>query len=590
MSDGAVDRRHILGAAGAVAASLLIATDASAQSSPNVPTTEPAGTPPALPAETKPAVDAAAPLAPVTRNGPPFARTASEEREWANVKAALQAPQIGLDVALPQAAQQIERGFSFSTAVQDESLSPLHIEPLIDQAADLFDRAIRDRATWDDLATKAFNLALELNEYIETDVIHQEEEAGGVYDVPAIQSQQQYGAESLNEAYQKYNKHLAENVLNSEFSNAKWNEIYNAARRAAWLTGLVPYTWKDQTFTGYVQHTYGAVTDTVAHLAMSAAESQASQNLTTQYYNWLLQKEVFDTLAEVSSRLAAGLKARADWDQKNAGFMRRRTLVARKYQDIKAKAAAAADGFLNYTKRLPSLRDRFQQDFRDAVARMRTIAEGLRLVYDYNDPIPTNENDISYFDDALLWIRRAIQFLIRFGRQDQSFVVPVSLKRQLREGKFEDAFKAGAWDVNITEDLFKGMAHLRLRGVSIVVREGHNDERIWRIGVRVPKNGMVRHLSDATVMLDQSRVPECQLGRVTRRTAAREPDIAGISSLHNCSPIGQWHVRVIDALPSWKHWSELEDIELDLHVAFRNIETASLQKAHFRAAQKSRVK
>src|SRR4051794_6360954 len=158
MSDGTVDRRHILGAAGAVAASMLIAADASAQSSPNVPTTEPVGTPPALPAEMKPAADAAAPFAPVTRNGPSFARTASEEREWTNVKAALQAPQIGLDVSLPQAAQQIERGFSFATAVQDESLSPLHIEPLIDQAADLFDRAIRDRATWDDLATKAFNL------------------------------------------------------------------------------------------------------------------------------------------------------------------------------------------------------------------------------------------------------------------------------------------------------------------------------------------------------------------------------------------------------------------------------------------------
>ena len=57
---------------------------------------------------------------------------------------------------------QIESGFKFTQAELDEEFLPTHIEPLIDQAADLLDRCLRDRANWDDLSVKMFNLALEI--------------------------------------------------------------------------------------------------------------------------------------------------------------------------------------------------------------------------------------------------------------------------------------------------------------------------------------------------------------------------------------------------------------------------------------------
>ena len=50
-----------------------------------------------------------------------------------------------------------------------------HVEPLLDQAADLLDRGMRDRSTYDNLRSLYAKLLLDIMEFESTDAIHREE-------------------------------------------------------------------------------------------------------------------------------------------------------------------------------------------------------------------------------------------------------------------------------------------------------------------------------------------------------------------------------------------------------------------------------
>jgi hypothetical protein len=158
----------------------------------------------------------------------------------------------------------ISHGFKFYPKDIDKELIETHIEPLIDQTADLLDRCLKDRAVWDELSIKMFNLAIELNEYKYLDKIHKEEEAAGLYETAYRQSVAEYNAELA-----AYNKHLASRnminiILTTYFNEKNINELHNANRCSAWLGGLVPYNWEGQKFAGYQTHQYGSVTKAVA--------------------------------------------------------------------------------------------------------------------------------------------------------------------------------------------------------------------------------------------------------------------------------------------------------------------------------------
>src|SRR5262249_27192945 len=59
----------------------------------------------------------------------------------------------------------------------------LHVEPLLDQAADLLDRAASNRATYDQLASEMMTQILELKEALELEEIREQEEKDGAYSV-----------------------------------------------------------------------------------------------------------------------------------------------------------------------------------------------------------------------------------------------------------------------------------------------------------------------------------------------------------------------------------------------------------------------
>lgn len=507
-----------------------------------------------------------------------FGRAPRDAKAWESVlqslRSALPLTSTGtVSGELDDSLLRIEQGFAFLHQAEDNDFSPLHIEPLIDQAADLLDRGLRDRAVWDDLAAKMLTLALEIHEYAELDKIHSEEEKQGVYEVPARVSQADLSASQSEVLYSDYIKSIINNVAGT-FSNVEANKLYNAYRYAAWITGVVPYTWQGQGFGGYVKHKVNGVEKTVSQIAVEAAEIEAAHHITVQNGVYRAQAYTYEAQARTTEQRNLGLNARAAWDTDNVGFQRRRTLVARRLQDIKALAATAQDGLLNYGKRLPAIKRRFHGDFRDALARLEKVQQGLEIIFGYADQLPSDVGTLDYFDECLLWARRAIQWLIRFSRQDQTVVVPISIRSLVGKPAWRQGLKIGSWTVDISEETFPNCCHVRLRGLSaFAVQSGCGEKRLRRVTALPPRRASMRHLSNAVVEIDQSMVPPCILARVTDRDFPREPDVFGLAALHNASPIGTWKIAVSDHIGGGPV-EGLDDVEIDLHLAYRAMRNA----------------
>src|SRR5438874_708073 len=76
-----------------------------------------------------------------------FGRSEEEAQLWTQATDRLQTVLTKTGATTGELAsnvRQIQKGFLFVNQPQDTDFSYLHIEPLIDQASDLFDRAIRD--------------------------------------------------------------------------------------------------------------------------------------------------------------------------------------------------------------------------------------------------------------------------------------------------------------------------------------------------------------------------------------------------------------------------------------------------------------
>ena len=466
------------------------------------------------------------------------------------------------------------------------SLIHLQVEPLLDQAADLLDRALNSRRLFDETTEKMFNLLLELNEYIELDRIHRREEQEGLYDTPYERAYSEYAAEHYNKETNELHANNTDLVSNFIFTGSNWSDLVKFAVNGAYISGVPPYIMEEQVVTDYPAYDIRGENKVSANHAESAAFYQLFHSKRFQVNMLNLQSTLFKSLKVVSEARLEGLKAQADWANKNRMYLRQRTLVARKYQDMKTQAASLPDGVLNHAKRLPGIQQRFLLDFSHALLRIYTAFKGLSEVYGYNTPIPvpSEAEGKNYFDEIVLWLRSTIQWLIAFSTRDQSVVIPISVREMVGEDNWFASGPSGEWEFNLPTDFFSDMAHIRLRGLSIVVvpridleqySNVASSSKLYKFTVTPPPRGESLHLSGESNIVDHSLVPPCLLSRVQSRDSRREPDIVGVSSLHNVCPVGTWKVQLLGGIPSRNQclepFAELDDIHVDLHLTYRRI-------------------
>lgn len=546
--------------------------------------------------------DSLAPDALLPENGPPVAPMAAQteslsaaEKPFPTDPAWRQSivPALNADFALPRLSDPLPeklmslhasfyRSFTWSEP-DGNAYRYLQAELLLNQAADLLDRGVRDRGEWNDAAVKRFYLNLELLEFARLDEIHEREIEAGIYTSVAKTSQAELDA---TKAAATHNQNAIGNLqsqLSTFYSSSAIDLAVKVARNQAFASVVPNYKWEIPENKGF-DHVQLPLWDGTAankeDYLVKAADFQTQHNMQSARNSITAQSESIAAAADADRLRDPGLKAKADWDTSDAGFRYERTKVSRDLQIAKVKAATDPGGVLNYGERMKPVNERAVLDFRESLAKLAAAAKGLRLLYGYTEELPEPKG-ITFFDDLLLWVRRAISWLVRFRQLEQSYVLPVSVRPLTKD--WNQACQTGNFTFDISESFLPNMRHVRLRGLSVLTIVDKADDHpasLFQAVVTAPRTSYCTYLSpndgkpddvgpDKHGDLEQKFVPPCRLGRVTSRGNIREPDVVGSSALYNASPIGSWQLSMSTISSTGMKLQSLNDIQLDLHLAFR---------------------
>ena len=182
----------------------------------------------------------------LTEGKAPFQR---DEEIWRTIVRYLE-DRFGLaeDLSKPMSSNflAIDKSFRFEPRNTDNEYSFFQVEYLLDHAADLLDRGMRDRAEWNELAVRAFNLGAELTEFFQLDEIHKKEIEAGYYTLSYTDKQSDADAEKK---YAEGNKKALHNVnhLLNEYLDDETIEDQKAYHGRNAYAGLYPiFEWNSE--------------------------------------------------------------------------------------------------------------------------------------------------------------------------------------------------------------------------------------------------------------------------------------------------------------------------------------------------------
>jgi hypothetical protein len=353
---------------------------------------------------------------------------------WDEIKALTAAAYgIGTSVEAKRRAQYLsdallplERGFKFEEVTSDTEYRYLQVEPLLDQAAAILDRCISDRAQRDLYAVEAFKNRLELDQFFQLETIHDDEIKAGVYTLPFVRAKLDGDAErQLSYWYNLAAMELDRIITNN---GQTFRKQVDGRALAAWLAA---YPLKQDGLKGDdANYGWNGVVKTKPLHLQDASNAESVEEVNNFLLDIYSQYKTLHGTSEASDARSNSYSEQADWSLKDIDFRRRRTQVARDAAEEKVFQTSVDGGALNYGQKIGALEDRINYDYREAFARLLAVNQGLRLLYGFEDAFPESKN----FDAIVLWVRRALNWIIRFTRNEQNYILPLSL-RQLKDRK-----------------------------------------------------------------------------------------------------------------------------------------------------------
>lgn len=474
----------------------------------------------------------------------------------------------------------IEKGFVYANLPDDSHFRPFFVERLLDQAADILARSVKDRTDYEDLASRALDIWLQLEEFKLLDVIHTKEIQNGLFDLDLLDSaaQQAIAQVSASQSQEALSGIIA--LLNDLLNEGNAKRRAGLAAAESILSGL-PET--PELGNGHLIGPGGiaeyAISDTRSDGYMGVSgEATGNRGIASgerSYFTDLLSRvqhfaELHSTTSEAYSQDVRKKLAtfHAHWDSLNKGFRLERVEVNRRINAIRAENYVEEDGAYNFPARMNTLRRRFHLDYRDVLARLTPAKAGLANIFGYDMEVSLES---SKFDDILLSVRSAISWLIRFSQSDQQFVVPISLRRMYDKKSWEKNLSTGIFSFEIGKDsaVFPiDLSYVRLRAMEMFV-ERKNESGFWTSRISIPKKSYAIHgfgSNRRMVNMDQD-INSLRFQRIASRKDVREPDMHGNGYITNCSPFGEWSLEMNTISSSGEALKRgTDDIQVHLHI------------------------
>jgi hypothetical protein len=443
------------------------------------------------------------------------------------------------------------------------------VEHLLDQAADLLDRGIKDRQLWHELYEQWFTSALAIRELLAVESVQELEEDAGAFKVQPKISAADASAAKDSDAFLQKAAAECDSILVNLLSEGNSNELIEVEAALA-VFGLIDSTGRQGI--GVPQLYYPTdIGDSLQTKTIRAVRRLARHRHSMDIYAALVSKLQLQASAAANAARLEALRFRSDYDAQDQGFRERRREIEREVTAAKWLATALPGGALNYGTRMTPVRERYVNDFTQAWARLKVAARGLALLFGYIEPLPTpDQGNRKFFDDCLLWVRRAISYIVQSARLDQQFVVTIST-RQLSGANWQSGLTTGVWPFKIRREtlpIADRIKHARLRGASLFVT-GDGAVDTWSGEVCVPRSSEIYHKDGAVKALDQSSVPPCLVGRISGRNANRAPELVGTAVWFNASPFGEWEIKLNPQSAEGSSLNTITDVHLELLLSAR---------------------
>lgn len=481
-------------------------------------------------------------------------------------------------------AAAIESAFKFSPLESDAEFSSFHVEPLLHQAEELLGRCAELRSRHHELQMAKWNLQLELDRFLRLDQVQEQERAAGIHTLPYERAARDAGAEgSLESNHKRVEAQLG--GLTDDLISSGFNKRMAARELSAWLAA---YPLKDSELRGDdASYSFDGVQKSKPDHLFEAARLETDQAAWEQFADLMARRFAAMGSSEAGRLRKESLELEAKWALANIAFPQEKAQAERDALWEKVYQAQQPGGLFNYSERIAPVERDFSSGFREALARLMAAQRGMKELYDYAPPLP-KEGAAGYFDEIMLWVRKAQDRLGYVSRLDQNYVLAVSVK-ELAKSDWEAGRAASQWTFEVPEELFKGQAHVRLRGLGLAVagepepadsqkskggQKGQEQpvqpQGFWSATLSLPASAMVRYASGTTSEVDQKSLPRCHFGRIANRDSPRDPEVGGITALHNASPIGkQWKLALSPKSTDGWPTANLQDVMLYLHVAVR---------------------
>lgn len=469
------------------------------------------------------------------------------------------------------------------------------VDTLLNQAADLIDRCMATRREHTELAYRALDLQLAIDEIEAASQIEAAERAAGLFTLPALESGRQLDKISLQLNTNHDLRVLIDTRLNQELEPTILEQLQRSAACAALAStterfepkSATPGLTIDPTLRRFPcpEPTHNDFTNS-DHASASAVK----------HFQFSLQETLFNARSIRLSNDAREkeltaerdvLQPRHEWNKASIQFREARFALAQRLAKEKGLALRNRDGAFNFDSKAQAAAVRLCADLNDAVERITAAAEGLDTLFGYivalpQGPDPSRPHDGVDLDALYLWLRNALAFLVAFQLRDQIVTLPVSLRTLIGDAAWDAGVATGSWSVDLSPDRLVSASVLpvsfhcaRLRSVAATVAtdptlDTRPDVGAWQLLLEAPREAKYLPLTaSAWIDVHQEAVNRCMLGRVERPQSARPVDRGGGDALFNLSPFGRWHLACSNVSTAGVKRALLRDIVLEFQMACR---------------------
>jgi hypothetical protein len=429
-------------------------------------------------------------------------------------------------------------------------------------------------------------LFLDVIKFIREERVEDDEISQGKFVVPYEIS---YSGSSANISDMKY---LDWDIGHLIFDRATFSASYDEDKKktfssAAQITAIAPYAVRPMST---AQYTWNGSTIKLYERVQNASVVLSNYEWWSRYVTFALPIAQNQMQRAAKGVLQNGLVAKVTWDIQNVLFQKRRTRIGRQVNEAKIKFATIKGGSLNFVERMLGAGERFDADFTDALDRFNSLRKGMLAIYDLeSDPPDIIESIMSGkavsfsespkldeppLDAYVAYVRTAIARVLRIIDADQQFTIGRSIRNSISEDQWNFGLANGGVrtiSIGQQDTSLSDICLPRVRGIS-VFSEWQSTSDVLEVSLIPPRESFTRRGAGQWRSLDQSHLPPCKVGNVGRESN-RPPSTAGTQVLFNCSPIGNWQLKVL-SVRNRTPLDQLKDIVIEWQLAGQSSTTA----------------